>query len=137
MLLTVRLGRGCRRRRVCEGPRPEMVYKHVARPHQLEAGFPGLGAQDVRVEQAQVRPLVELSADLVEYRASDEQAEALKTGRLDEFAAFLRVESERERIDGLHVHKRIARPSPFAWTDAVWHRLLDPLLLGRVVAHRS
>src|SRR6266404_6219237 len=76
-----------RRRPVGEGSRPEMVDEKVAADRQRKAGLTGLRAQNVRVEQAQVGPFVELA--LIGYApqhfALDQQAKASETLRFHPF----------------------------------------------------
>ena len=45
------------RRRVHERPRAEVVHEDISAHAESEAGLAGLGAQDVRVEQAQIARL--------------------------------------------------------------------------------
>jgi hypothetical protein len=49
---------------MCKRPHAEMVHEAIAANCQRESHLPGLGAQDVCIEQAQIGPRLWLDADL-------------------------------------------------------------------------
>ena len=67
---------GCGWRAMCKRPRPEVVDEQVVATDQPKPRLMRLAAEDVRVEQAQVRPLMQGWAELVENGAADQQAKA-------------------------------------------------------------
>ena len=49
---------------MCKRPRTEMMHEAISGTRQRESRLPRLAAQDVRIEQTQIRPRLQFNADL-------------------------------------------------------------------------
>ena len=49
---------------MCKRPRAEMMHEAISGTRQRESCLPSLRAQDIRIEQAQIGPRLQLDADL-------------------------------------------------------------------------
>jgi len=85
-----------------------------SRTRPVVADLPGLRAEDVGVEQAQVGERIEVRADAIDHLALDQQAEAAEPIRSHPLVLVLPREFLRIALDGTHVHQRLHGRQRFA-----------------------
>src|ERR1043165_428322 len=117
------------RRSVRERPCSKVMDEQIATENEGEAHLACFHAEDVGIEQAEIRPFFEFrQADAFEHLSLHEQAESGQTVHLDPLALALLTVVSCESVHGFHFQKWLAETESMRcfsspWFHAVGHRL--------------